>query len=109
MRHEAKDMISDLRGVMIVRDPLEMVVSAYVYHHRGAEDGNPMQIGIPQMGPEETGRTNCMGFCHRIDGNTEREDVLDVTVLQFVRGNGCPYFLICSAFLVIFLSILFAI
>ena len=39
-----------------------MVVSAYVYHHRGAEDGNPMQIGIPQMGPEETGRTNCMGF-----------------------------------------------
>ena len=92
-------MKSDLRGVMIVRDPLEMVVSAYVYHHRGAEDGNPMQIGIPQMGPEETGRTNCMGFCHRID----------VAVLQFVRGNGCPYFLICSAFLVIFLSILLAI
>lgn len=27
------------RGVMVVRDPMEMVVSAYVYHHRGEEVG----------------------------------------------------------------------
>ena len=58
MRQEAKDMKGDLRGVMIVRDPLEMVVSAYVYHHRGAEVDNPLEFGIPLMGPEETGRVD---------------------------------------------------
>ena len=53
MKKEAKDMKGDLRGVMIVRDPLEMVASSYCYHHRGAEPHNPMQKGIPEMGPEE--------------------------------------------------------
>eukprot|EP00435_Cladocopium_sp_Y103_P035520 s2315_g9.t1 len=53
MRQETKDMKGDLRGVMIVRDPLEMVASAYVYHHRGAEVGNPMEKDMPQMSPEE--------------------------------------------------------
>jgi hypothetical protein len=53
MRQEAKDMKGDLRGVMIVQDFLEMVVSAYVYHHRGAEVGSSLEKGVPQMGPEE--------------------------------------------------------
>jgi len=53
MKKEAKDMKGDLRGVMIVRDPLEMVASSYCYHHWGAESWNPMEKGIPEMGPEE--------------------------------------------------------
>lgn len=53
MKKEAKDMKGDLRGVMIVRDPLEMVASSYCYHHVGAEPHSPMQKGIPEMGPEE--------------------------------------------------------
>lgn len=44
---------AELRGVMIVREPLEMVVSSYCYHHREAEPSNPIDWGIPQMGPEE--------------------------------------------------------
>ena len=47
-RHEGRSAC-----VMIVRDPLEMVASSYCYHHRGAEPHNPMQKGIPEMGPEE--------------------------------------------------------
>lgn len=43
-----------LRGVMIVRDPLQMVVSAYCYHHRGAEpNSNLAPPNITEMGPEE--------------------------------------------------------
>ena len=53
VRQEAHAVKAGLRGVMIVRDPLEMVASAYVYHHRGAEAINPMEKGIPQMAPEE--------------------------------------------------------
>ena len=53
IRQEAHAVKAGLRGVMIVRDPLEMVASAYVYHHRGAEAINPMEKGIPQMAPEE--------------------------------------------------------
>eukprot|EP00435_Cladocopium_sp_Y103_P020521 s2197_g5.t1 len=53
IRQEAHAMKADLRGVMIVRDPLEMVASAYVYHHRGAEPINPIEWGVPQMAPEE--------------------------------------------------------
>jgi len=40
------------RGVMIIRDPLEMVVSAYCYHHRGAEPTNPIAFGMVSMAPE---------------------------------------------------------
>lgn len=54
MRKETNDMKGDLRGVIIVRDPLEMVALAYVYHHRGEEPWNePMEQGIPLMAPEE--------------------------------------------------------
>ena len=54
MRKETNDMKGDLRGVIIVRDPLEMVASAYVYHHRGEEPWNePMEQGIPLMAPED--------------------------------------------------------
>lgn len=53
MLKEANDLKGDLRGVMIVRDPLEMVASSYCYHHRGAEPTNAMEKGIPEMGPEE--------------------------------------------------------
>eukprot|EP00913_Durusdinium_trenchii_P011176 g10497.t1 len=39
---------------MIVRDPLQMVVSAYCYHHRGAEpNSNLAPPNITEMGPEE--------------------------------------------------------
>ena len=65
MKKEAHDMKGDLRGVMIVRDPLEMVASSYCYHHRGAESYNPMEKGIPEMGPEERQWETGMwlGFC----------------------------------------------
>ena len=53
MKKEAHDMKGDLRGVMIVREPLEMVASSYCYHHRGAEPTNPLEKGIPEMGPED--------------------------------------------------------
>ena len=37
---------------MIVRDPLQMVVSAYCYHHRGAEpNSNLAPPNITEMGP----------------------------------------------------------
>ena len=39
-------------GVMIV-DPVEMVASAYCYHHLGAEPINPIEFGVPRMAPEE--------------------------------------------------------
>ncbi|CAK9094513.1 unnamed protein product [Durusdinium trenchii] len=41
------------RGVLTVRDPLEMVVSAYVYHHRGNEPNTGLGMNIAQMGPEK--------------------------------------------------------
>ena len=53
MRQEASEGSADLRGVMILRDPMEMVISAYVYHHRGAEPNSPFEVGIANMGPEE--------------------------------------------------------
>lgn len=43
-----------LRGVMMIRDPLEIVVSGYCYTHRGAASGLPITpANITQMGPEE--------------------------------------------------------
>ncbi|CAK9085313.1 tRNA (Cytosine(34)-C(5))-methyltransferase [Durusdinium trenchii] len=43
-----------LRGVMIIRDPFEMVASAYCYHHRGAELGTGLApANITEIGPEE--------------------------------------------------------
>lgn len=53
LRQEVHSVNAGLRGVMIVRDPLEMVVSAYCYHHRGAEPRNPIEMGMMQMAPEE--------------------------------------------------------
>mmetsp|Transcript_66796 Transcript_66796/g.92933 ORF Transcript_66796/g.92933 Transcript_66796/m.92933 type:complete len:339 (-) Transcript_66796:173-1189(-) len=37
-----------LRGLMTIRDPMEMVVSAYVYHHRGEEIGPSAAWKIPE-------------------------------------------------------------
>ena len=43
----------NLRVVVIVRNPMEMLASDYCYHHRGAEPGSPMAPpGIMQMEPE---------------------------------------------------------
>lgn len=43
-----------LRGVMIVRDPFEIVASAYCYHHRGAEPGSSAApANITEIEPEE--------------------------------------------------------
>ncbi|CAK9032863.1 unnamed protein product [Durusdinium trenchii] len=43
-----------LRGVMTIRDPLDMVASGYVYHHRGAEPDFPfMPKNITQLSPAE--------------------------------------------------------
>jgi len=43
-----------MRGVMMIRDPMNMLVSAYTYHHRGQEIG---RMGVPEsiksLGPEE--------------------------------------------------------
>ncbi|CAK9003385.1 unnamed protein product, partial [Durusdinium trenchii] len=39
--------------VMTIRDPLEMVVSSYCYHHRGAEPSNSIAQGMVEMGPKE--------------------------------------------------------
>ena len=40
-----------LRAVMIVRNPMEMLASAYCYRHRGAELGSPIELML--MGPRE--------------------------------------------------------
>ncbi|CAJ1421142.1 unnamed protein product [Effrenium voratum] len=43
------------RGIHIVRDPARMLASAYCYHHRGEEPGNPLSH-LPEMlsmGPVE--------------------------------------------------------
>ena len=37
-----------LRGLMTIRDPMEMVVSAYVYHHRGEEIGPNAAWELPE-------------------------------------------------------------
>lgn len=37
-----------LRGLMTIRDPMEMIVSAYVYHHRGEEIGPSAAWEIPE-------------------------------------------------------------
>ena len=50
----------------MVRDPLDVVASAYVYHHRGEEPWNPMEKGIPLMAPEETGRVEAKAAGRRI-------------------------------------------
>ncbi|CAK9017560.1 Copia protein [Durusdinium trenchii] len=43
-----------MRGVIIIRDPLEMVVSSFCYHHRGAGAGLGLAPAkIMEMGPEE--------------------------------------------------------
>lgn len=43
-----------LRGVMIIRDPHDMLASAYVYHHRGMEPWSDVPPpNISKMGPEE--------------------------------------------------------
>ncbi|CAK9086983.1 unnamed protein product [Durusdinium trenchii] len=42
-----------LRGVMIIRDPLDMLASAYCYHHRGEENNLGLSPdGITEMEPE---------------------------------------------------------
>ncbi|CAK9048368.1 unnamed protein product [Durusdinium trenchii] len=41
------------KGVMTLRDPLEMVISSYCYHHRGAEPKNPISVGMVELGPKE--------------------------------------------------------
>jgi len=53
-RHIGAEMSKPLRGVQIIRDPLQMVTSAYSYHHRGQEPGSPMApSNITKMGAAE--------------------------------------------------------
>ncbi|CAK9006148.1 unnamed protein product [Durusdinium trenchii] len=40
------------RGVMMIRDPLDMIVSSYVYHHRGAEATTELGVNMTEMNPE---------------------------------------------------------
>eukprot|EP00913_Durusdinium_trenchii_P002511 g2322.t1 len=41
-------------GVMMIRDPVDMVISAYSYHHRGAEPDNTYySMGMPELNPGE--------------------------------------------------------
>ncbi|CAK9080786.1 Copia protein [Durusdinium trenchii] len=41
------------RGVMTIRNPLEMVISSYCYHHRGAEPWNSISDGMASMHPKD--------------------------------------------------------
>ena len=36
----------------MIRDPLDMIVSSYVYHHRGAEATTVLGVNITDMNPE---------------------------------------------------------
>ena len=74
MRQEAAEGNGSLRGVMILRDPMDMIISAYVYHHRGAEPNSIFEQGMYTMAPEETNglrlsfcrekmRKRCVGNC----------------------------------------------
>lgn len=45
--------VGGFRGVMIIRDPLDMVLSSYIYHHRGGEIYTALGINMPVMPPEE--------------------------------------------------------
>ena len=40
------------RGVMMIRDPLDMIISSYVYHHRGAEADTELGVNMTEMSPE---------------------------------------------------------
>ncbi|CAK9013265.1 Copia protein, partial [Durusdinium trenchii] len=41
------------KGVMTIRNPLEMVVSSYCYHHRGAEPWNALGDNMTDLAPKE--------------------------------------------------------
>ncbi|CAK8995799.1 unnamed protein product [Durusdinium trenchii] len=41
------------RGVMMIRDPVDMVISAYSYHHRGAEPDSIYAQGMVELTPAE--------------------------------------------------------
>ena len=71
IRQEASAAGSALKGVTIVRDPFEMVVSAYVFHHRGSEPGSSLQIGIPFMGPETGVPEMAKRMLHKIQDMVE--------------------------------------
>lgn len=82
-----------MRGVMIIRDPLEMVASAYVYHHRGAEKGSPeAPSNVMSLGPNEgvpaTAETmwqvvENMAQAYQVAG----DDVLPVRYEDFTRSS----------------------
>ena len=51
VRNETK---GNVRIIMIVRNPVEMLISSYCFHHRGAEAGSPIPpAGIMSMAPRE--------------------------------------------------------
>jgi len=54
-RRIGAEISKPFRGVQIIRDPLQMVASAYCYHHRGNEPGNLFNAprNITKMGYEE--------------------------------------------------------
>eukprot|EP00913_Durusdinium_trenchii_P002833 g2621.t1 len=81
LRNETRET-GGFRGVMIIRDPFEMLISAYCYHHRGAEPDSilapdnitkmPPAEGVPAMAP------GMLGVIKMMEAATEvaRPDVI---------------------------------
>lgn len=81
-----------MRGVMIIRDPFEMVASAYVYHHRGAEKGSPdAPANVMSLGPNEGVRETAQSMWPVVENMTQAylvagDDVLPVRYEDFTRS-----------------------
>ena len=54
IRRSGQELGANVKGVTTMRDPFDMVCSAYVYHHRGAEPKQTWNsIKVRLVGPEE--------------------------------------------------------
>lgn len=82
-----------MRGVMIIRDPFEMVASAYVYHHRGAEVGSPLApSNVMSLGPNDGVPATAQSMWHVVENMTQAyqvagDDVLPVRYEDFTRSS----------------------
>lgn len=82
-----------MRGVMIIRDPFEMVASAYVYHHRGAEVGSPCApSNVMSLGPNDGVPATAQSMWHVVEDMTQAyqvagDDVLPVRYEDFTRSS----------------------